>query len=141
MTAPNPFPPSLAGGNRVADLTVDELNTPVLQSLSALTIGGTSLTIPTHVGIGKAATSQPLDVSGNANVSGFLFASNVGIGTSVVTSMLTVAGDVACSGNVGIGKAATSQSLDVSGNAVCGCRRYGLCGFIFMGVDSAWDDK
>ena len=98
MTAPNPFPPSLAGGNRVADLTVDALNTTVVSSLGALSIGGTSLTIPTHVGIGKAATSQPLDVSGNANVSGFLFASNVGIGTSVVTSMLTVAGDVACSG-------------------------------------------
>ena len=43
-----------------------------------------------HVGIGKAATSQPLDVSGNANVSGFLFASNVGIGTSVVSSALVV---------------------------------------------------
>ena len=70
MTAPNPFPPSLAGGNRVSDLTVDALNTTVLSSLGALSIGGTSVTIPTHVGIGKAATSQPLDVSGNANVSG-----------------------------------------------------------------------
>ena len=98
MTTPNIFPPSLAGGNRVADLTVDALNTTVLSSLGALTIGGTSVTIPTHVGIGKAATSQPLDVSGNANVSGFLFASNVGIGTLVVGSALTVAGDVACSG-------------------------------------------
>ena len=90
MTAPNPFPPSLAGGNRVSDLTVDALTAPVLSSLGALSIGGTSLTIPTHVGIGKAATSQPLDVSGNANVSGFLFASNVGIGTSVVSSALVV---------------------------------------------------
>ena len=123
MTAPNPFPPSLAGGNRVADLTVDALNTPVLSSLG-------SLTIQTHVGIGKAATSQPLDVSGNANVSGFLFASNVGIGTSVVTSMLTVAGDVACSGKfMGDGSLLTGISSGGSGvgmfkNAVInGCMR------------------
>ena len=130
MTTPNPFPPSLAGGNRVADLTVDALNTPVLQSLSALSIGGTSVTIPTHVGIGKAATSQPLDVSGNANVSGFLYASNVGIGTSVVSSALTVAGDVACSGNVnvtgfmfasnvGIGTSVVGYPLTVEGDISC----------------------
>ena len=74
--------------------------------VESLDVSGDSL-LKGNVGIGKNSTSYPLDVSGNANVSGNAF----------ILNTLDVSGDSLLKGNVGIGKNSASHPLDVSGNA------------------------
>ena len=70
MTSPNPFPPSLAGGNHASSLTVDALTVPAVSSLTSLSLGGSSVCISGNVGIGGPAGAHSLDVSGDVACSG-----------------------------------------------------------------------
>jgi hypothetical protein len=89
-----------------------------------------------NVGINKADPAKPLDVGGDANISGKITSSAVGINNPSPTKALDVVGDTNISGKVGINKTDPTKALDVVGDAnITGTIRgasYGFGGMYFI---------